>query len=281
MPTPVKFAAQKFELPIIEIADPKSPKIHSQLREYDVPIGIMVSFRIVPLEFLKIFERGFVNLHPSLLPDLRGAAPVQWAIMNGYSRSGITTFIIDEKVDTGNILMQRKFEIEPDETSREVFERIAPDSAKILIESIEKYLAGKIVPSEQLDVTIATEKILHTAPKIRRKHRIIKWDSSAQKIHNKIRALSPSPGAITKLGNKVIKILRSKMTDLQSNGEPGAIAKIPELTGYKNENGIAVNTGDIIILLTELQPAGKKVMKSKEFAMGYIKNSKKFEEIIE
>ena len=275
MPTPVKFAAQKFGLPVIEIADPADTKIHSELRKYDVPIGIMVSFRIVPPEFLKIFERGFINLHPSLLPDLRGAAPIQWAIMNGYKTSGITTFIIDEKVDSGNILMQRKFEIGQDETTREIFEKIAPDSAELLVESIEKYLSGEISPSEQ------SGKILHKAPRIKRKHQIIHWDWNSQKIHNRIRGLSPTPGALAKFGGKMVKILRSKLTDVLASGEPGEIAEIPEITGQKNENGIAVNTADKVILLTEIQPAGKKIMKATDFARGYLKKSVKFEEIVE
>ncbi len=132
IPTPVKTTAIELGIPVLEIPDVNDAQIHSRMAKFGVSVGIIVSFKIVPKEFLSAIPGGFVNLHPSLLPDLPGAAPVQWAIMHGYSQSGMTTFVVDEKIDAGRILLQKKFEIGMEETAGEVFDRIAPDGAQLL-----------------------------------------------------------------------------------------------------------------------------------------------------
>ncbi|MCD6418925.1 methionyl-tRNA formyltransferase [bacterium] len=266
-PTPVKMVAVESNLPIVEVYDVHDRKVHSELASFSAPLGVLVSFKIVPVEFLAVFPEGVINLHPSLLPDLRGAAPVQWAIMLGYKKSGLTTFVISEKVDCGKILMQDSFVIGDDETAGEVFEKIVSPGAELIEKSVAGYLSGKIVPRKQMPDGE------HRAPKILRKHRIINWEWNAQKIHNRIRGLSPKPGAVSAFGKKMIKILRSKIPAQNFTADfknPGEIVNV-------GKDEIIVSTGDGAIALIELQPEGRQKMTASEFARGYVKgDGKKF-----
>ncbi len=265
IPTPVKSAALELNLPLVEIPDVNDPEIHKRLASFGAPLAVLVSFKIVPKEFLAAFPEGVINLHPALLPDLRGAAPIQWAIMLGYKKSGLTTFIVSEKVDCGKILLQNEFDINIDETAGEVFEKIVHPGAEILSKSISGYLSGEIVPMEQ-----SSDEYRHRAPRILHKHRNINWKWSSEKIHNRIRGLSPSPCAISMFGEKIIKILRSKSTGDRISKNPGEIANI-------EDDRIIVNTGDGTIALLELQPEGRPKMTAAEFARGYVKpNRMKF-----
>ena len=263
-PTPVKVAAEDLKIPVLEIGDVCDAGIHAKIRQLGADVGIVVSFRILPPEFLRTIPAGFVNLHPSLLPDLRGAAPVNWAIMLGYKKSGLTTFVVNEKVDAGNILAQWEFEIGEDETAGEVFERIVVPGARLLAESVEGYLSGRIAPKPQRGAPC------NRAPKIRREHRVIDWRQNARWVHNRIRGLSPSPGALTSMGERTIKILRSKVGDKSFCGAPGEVVDICD-------DAIWVSCGEGVVGLVELQPEGKKVLDAQSFANGYIKSNAKFD----
>ncbi len=262
MPTPVKSAALKLNLPVLEIADVNDSEIHKKLAYFGAPLAVLVSFKIVPKEFLAAFPNGIINLHPALLPDLRGAAPVQWAIMLGYEKSGLTTFIVSEKVDCGKILLQSEFDIGIDETAGEIFQKIVQPGAEILERSISEYISGKIVPK------IQSGEYSHRAPRILHKHRIINWEWSARKIHNRIRGLSPYPGAITSFFEKTVKVLRSKLIDDGKSKRPG------EIIGIEND-AIVVDTGDGYIALFEIQPEGRPKMTASEFTRGYVKPTRR------
>ncbi len=258
IPTPIKGEARRLNLPVIEIPDVDDPQVHRELAELGVPLAIMVSFKFVPVEFIRAFPKGIINLHPSLLPDLRGAAPVQWAIMYGYSESGLTTFLLSEKLDAGDILLQEKFSIGDNETFGELLCRITQPGASLLSESVVGYLTGKITCVPQKG------KPQNLAPKIQFVHRIIQWEWDARMIHNRIRGLSPYPTAIVKLGEKVIKIIKARLVDTETKGEPGTIANVAG-------GEIWVHTGKGLIALLELQPEGRKKMFAREFAKGYIR----------
>ncbi len=264
IPTPVKVMAEKLGLPVIEIPDVSDRTVHGKISDAGADVGVVVSFKILPPEFLRAVPAGFVNLHPSLLPDLRGAAPVNWAIMLGYRTSGLTTFVLNERVDAGNILMQREFEIGENETAGEVFERIVVPGAELLVESLEGYLSGRLKPVPQVG------EGKNKAPKIKRVHRLIRWTWDSRTIHNRIRGLSPVPGALTGFDGRIVRILRSRIAEESGNfGEPGQVLEIvPE--------GIVVAGGEGAVLLTEIQPEGKKIMDGRSFANGYIKHNSKF-----
>jgi len=268
IPTPVKIAAQNLGIDVIEIADVADTETHKKLAGFDVPVALIVSFKLVPPEFIKIFPKGIINLHPSLLPDLRGAAPVQWAIMHGYSRSGMTAFIIDRETDTGNMLMQRSFDIGENETTDDIYDKIVHPGAELLFKSADSYLSGGIEPGIQVGL------IQHKAPRIKRKHCLIRWEWSALKIHNRIRALTPNPGASAAFAGKNVKILSSLCVDNYTGKEPGSII---ESDGDK----ILVATGDGVVAILEIQPEGKPVLKAEQFAAGYFKKAEKFEGVHE
>ncbi len=257
-PTPVKVEAMRLGADIVEVSDVGDPEIHRLISSFGFEVAVLVSFRILPPEFLRIFPKGIVNLHPSLLPDLRGAAPVNWAIMLGYRRSGLTTFVISEELDAGDVLLQEEFEIGPDETAGEVFSRIAAPGARLLVESVLGYISGELVPRPQEGV------VRHRAPRIVRKHRIIRWGWDAERVHNRIRGLSPKPAAIATFDGKVVRLLRSKLVPDCADGEPGAVVDV-------SDEGIVVRTGRGAVLITHIQPEGRRVMAASEFARGYIR----------
>ena len=259
-PTPVKIVALECGLPVLEIPDVTASEIHTKLTEIEAPIAILVSFKIVPVEFLQAFPKGIINLHPSYLPDLRGAAPVQWAIMLGYEKSGLSTFIISEKVDSGEILLQEHFNIGIDETAGDVFMKITHPAAKLLTRSVNGYMSGDIISRTQ------SSNAYHRAPRIKQKHRIIEWEWTAREIHDRIRALQPVPSALSRIGNRNVKIIRSKIEKYESKPtrNPGEIITV-------SDNAIIVQTGLGTIGLLQLQPEGRAAMSAEEFARGYIK----------
>ena len=259
IPTPVKIAAKELSIPVIEIDDVNDPIVHQKISDFDAPAALLLSFKILPVNFLRIFPKGIINLHPSLLPDLRGAAPVNWAIIRGYKKTGLSTFIINEKVDFGNILMQKTITIHPNETAGELFKRMVTPAAELFARSLELYLNGKITPQPQPDVEV------NNAPRIKQIHRSINWNKSAREIHNRIRGLSPTPGAIANFKGKQVKIYRTTLLNYYENKKPGEIA----LT----KDGFSIACGEGALGILEIQPESKVVMSGIQFANGYIKSS--------
>ena len=269
VPNPVKVVAQSKSFPVIEALDVASPELHRKLRSLNVDIAILVSFKILPKEFLAVFPKGIINLHPSLLPDLRGAAPVNWAIILGYERTGLSTFLLEEKVDAGRILLQREITIGPDETAGELYSKMVAPGAEMLIESVYGYLDGSIKPTPQ------TGEPTNRAPKIRRAHRLIRWSKPAFEVHNLIRGLSPKPGALCIFGGKTVKILRTKVITKSEKNEPGMV--------ISSKNKLIVGCGEGSLEIIQIQPEGGKILSGEQFLRGYLKESigAKFEEIHE
>lgn len=256
IPTPVKSAAADMGIPILE---PKSLKDSSFIREIaslDVELSCVVAFRILPDELISIPKRGTVNLHASLLPLYRGAAPIQRAIMAGEKITGATTFFIRREVDTGNILLQKSLPLAEDEDFGSLHDRLAELGADLLLKTIEGIKSGKLkeIPQDDAKAT--------NAPKIKSDDLKINWDNSAGRIHDQVRGLSPFPGVSARVNNLVIKIFKTEISDETVEGySPGEISRI---TG----SYFTVATGDGSLKVLELQRQGKKRMETSEFLRG-------------
>jgi len=254
LPTPVKKIALERELPFIAIEDVADPRLVEKIEEVSPELGVVVAFKILPKSVYDAPELGTINVHPSLLPDLRGPAPLRWAIIRGLKETGITTFQLVDRPDAGNILLQKRVEIGPNETWGELSERIIPISANVLLETIDRLCSGKIAPQKQ-DHTKATK-----APKIKHETAIIDWRKPARDVHNLIRGLAPKPGASTEIDGAVLKIFESRVT--VGIGNPGEV--IAASPGEK----LIVACGEGAIEIKFLQVSGKKAMDAASFLLG-------------
>jgi len=266
LPTPVKEYAIERGLEIVEVNKKtlKSDSFIHRLKEFRPYLGVIASFTIIPSFIVQLPIKGIVNVHPSLLPLYRGAAPVNWAIINGESQTGVTTFLVGDRVDAGGVLLQKAVKIKDGETAGELRKRLSYEAATLLEQSVDRYLRGVLKPASQSD-SQATP-----APKIKHRHRIVDWSNSAHRICNLILGLSPSPAALTKFRGKDIKLLRAKFLTDERQASPGEIIKI-------DSEGIVVAGGEGLLLLTEVQPAGSKVMFARDFVNGYrVKRTEKF-----
>ncbi len=256
--SPIKTFAHQHGLKILTPDDLKDDEFIKKLKGLNLDAILVVAFRILPEEVFTLPPLGTVNLHASLLPKYRGAAPINWAIINGETKTGLTTFYIRKKVDTGDIILQKEVEIGPDETFGQLHDRMAEIGARMLLETVGLMEKGKIKLIRQ-DESKATK-----APKITPEHCRIDWSSQASAIKNLIRGLSPSPGAFTLFRGKILKIFKS---------ETSGASEYPDVFGAivesDNPKKIWVKTGNGLLSLGEVQPEGKKRMSGEEFIRGY------------
>lgn len=258
-----KFALEK-GYKILQPESLKDPEFINELRQLNADLFVVVAFRILPEEVYTIPKLGTFNLHSSLLPKYRGAAPINWAIINGDKATGVTTFFLDKSVDTGKIIEQREIEISDDDNAGTLHDKLKELGAETVLSTVKKIEAGNVELMRQNNAD-ATK-----APKIFKDDCRIDWTGFAYDIHNKIRGLSPYPAAWTLLNYKNCKIFASRLTDLQSDEKPGFIEV--------NDGKIFVNTSDNKLEILELQLEGKKRMNTEEFLRGYKKeNLVKFE----
>lgn len=253
-PTDVKRAALELKLPVIDVVNLKDTQFQDELKELNPDLLVVVAFRILPREILEIPRKGSVNLHASLLPKYRGAAPIHHAVMNGETETGCTVFFITEEVDTGLIIDRKKTIIGPDETTGELYNRLKVLGSDLLLESIEKIETGNYEPAEQ------DHKLATPAPKLFREDAKIDFKMPCRDVHNKIRGLSPFPGAWCKYEGKKMNIYRSRIGhDLDM--EPGELM----FSDHKLLAGCKEGTVELI----EVQLPGTKRMSGQEFANGY------------
>lgn len=252
-PSPVKKLALQHDLPVYQPVSLKDSDFLAEMSRLAPDLFTVVAFRILPEVLFRMPTAGTINLHGSLLPRYRGAAPIQWALLNGESETGVTTFFIQKSVDTGNMLLQRKLPIKPDETFGELHDRMAELGATTLLDTIDGIAAGTLQATPQ-DDTLATR-----APKITPDLLPIDFTQSASKVHNQIRAFSPKPGAYTVLVGQRIKFLRSHLVAKQ--GRPGKVIAV-------DRDGFTVACGDQALTITEVQPEGKRAMESRAFLSG-------------
>ena len=252
--SPVKKAARRYELPILQPDELRDPFFIRALAGFSPEVFLVVAFRILPPEVFSIPPFGCINLHPSLLPELRGAAPINWALMRGLSRTGLTTFLIERQVDTGDILLQEPVDIKPDDDAGSLSARLAELGAQLCIRTLEGLEAGELKPGPQ-------KGEVSTAPRLTRDTCRIDWNRPAVEIHNQVRGLSPTPAAFTTLNQKTVKLFCTKPLDDFGDGEPGTVAG-------EVDDMLAVYTGREALGIIELQMEGRRRMNAGEFLRG-------------
>jgi methionyl-tRNA formyltransferase len=254
--SPVKQEAMHLGLPIFQPERLKDPEFLDWLKARNADCFIVVGFRILPPEVFEIPPKGTVNLHASLLPKYRGAAPIQWALINGEKKTGVSTFFIERKVDTGDLILQEGIPIGPDETAGQLHDRLAEVGADLLVKTADLVDQGPVrrIPQEGTPTP---------APKILPENCQIDWTLPAERIVNLIRGLSPIPGAFTRWDEKRLKILRasSDKTSVSQLSKPGRVA-------VAAGGDIIVEAGTGSVRIHELQIEGKKRMEAKEFLRG-------------
>lgn len=260
--SPVKEMALHSNIPIFQPENLKDGLFISQLKSIEFNIGVVVAFRILPKEVYSIPHLGMFNLHGSLLPKYRGAAPIQWALINGEKETGLTTFLLQEKVDVGNVILQEKVSIGEDDNFESLHNRMAIVGSELIIKTLE------VISKGDVSVQVQDNAKASSAPKITKEICKIRWDSSAESIHNLIRGLSPNPAAYTLIEERAFKIFKSSLIDNLSDSKPGTI----ELKNQK----IYVNTADKKMILEEVQLEGKKRIKVEDFIRGFRFKTKSF-----
>ena len=256
----VKQYALSRHLPVLQPVSLKEPDFIEELKSYNANLFVVVAFRKLPDEVWSLPESGTFNLHASLLPDYRGAAPINHAVINGESMTGVTTFFLNSEIDTGRIILNRSVEIGPDETAGELHDRLMVTGAELTLETVNAIESGTFTLTEQPKTTNS----LKSAPRIFRKDCQINWNEPALKVHNLIRGLSPYPGAFSSMhttnGTIEVKIIRSAIASFEAILMPGE-------TAIRDNRLYAACAGGFIEIL-QLQPAGKKAMETPDFLRG-------------
>lgn len=268
--SPVKTYAREQKLPILQPENLSDNKFIQQLKDLHPKLQVVVAFKILPSEVFNIPEYGTFNLHASLLPDYRGAAPINHVIINGESKTGATTFFLDDKVDTGKIIMKKETKITKDETAGTLHDKLKVLGSELVMETVDAIRENdyQAIPQDEL---INNFKTLKKAPKIFKEDCRINWNKPCREVYNFIRGLSPYPAAQTLLTNSnqiKLKIFQAYPEKKRHEYRCGTL-----LSDHKNF--IKVATSDGFINLEEIQQSGKKKMDVKEFLKGF-KNIEEF-----
>jgi len=258
----VKKYADEKGLHILQPEKLKNPLFIEQLKALKADIQVVVAFRMLPEIVWNMPAMGTINLHGSLLPQYRGAAPINWAVINGEKETGVTTFKLQHEIDTGDILLQERFSIGEDETAGEVHDRMKEIGAALLVKTIDGLAAGMLTEQPQVSVPSTQYSVLRLAPKIFTETCKIDWNKPVDEIYNLIRGLSPFPAAFTFLNEKMLKIYASK----KEIADPSVVAG-EFLTDNKTFLKFAATGG--YISAKEIQLEGKKKMLVDEFLRGY------------
>ncbi len=254
LPTPVKNYTISRGLKVLSPQFLKDEVFINELKAINANLFVVVAFRILPKEIFTIPPKGTINLHASLLPKYRGAAPIQWALINGEKETGVTTFFIEEKIDIGNILLQSKIEIGDDDNFGSLHDKLMIIGADLLLQTVN------LIESGNYELIKQDDSLSSPAPKITKEICRINWNKTALQIHNLVRGLSPTPCAFFELNNKIYKVYKTKVI----NNIKLEIGKI-----YQTKNEIFIGTGDGTIQILELQMEGRRRMTAEEFLRGY------------
>ncbi len=254
--SPVKEVALRYNIPVLQPTSLKDPGFIEELRSYNANLQIVVAFRMLPEAVWNMPAIGTFNLHASLLPQYRGAAPINWAIINGEKETGCTTFFLQHEIDTGDILFSEKETIEENDTFESLYNRLKLKGAGLVLKTVRSIEEENYQPVPQ-----QFSSTLKAAPKIHKETCKIDWSKPAEEIHNFIRGLSPYPSAWTELNGKTLKIFKTEKISETSLKNPG------ELTS-DHKTYIHFYTGKEILSVLELQLEGKKRMTVEEFLRG-------------
>lgn len=267
-PPPVKVYAESQGIPVLQPVKMKDPDFIAQLRAYHADLQVVVAFRLLPEVVWDMPRFGTFNVHAALLPQYRGAAPINWAVINGETETGVTTFFLDKYVDTGRIIAQKRFPIPADADVEYVYDGLMALGADLAVETIDSILAadGDISSIDQQEI-IDQKQLgeLHPAPKIFKETCEIQWQQTAKALHDFIRGLSPVPGAWAKVSvdgkpATVLKIYKAAPTDRKATAEPG--------TFVLEKGHLYVHATDHLLELLEVQLSGKKRMEARAFLNG-------------
>lgn len=257
--TAVKQYAVSQNIPVLHPPRLKNPEFLKELAAYKADLQVVVAFRMLPELVWAMPKYGTFNLHASLLPQYRGAAPINWAIINGETETGVTTFFIEKEIDTGKIIFSEKVAIEKDESAGSLHDKLMEVGGKLVLQTVEAIQSGDYPQKEQ-----DHSKAIQEAPKIFKEDCEINWNQEASTIYNFVRGLSPYPAAWTTLGDKTMKVYvteRVESFDKENQKHEGIASDGKSFLQYKCTDG-AIN-------ITELQLQGKKRMKVKDFLAGY------------
>ncbi len=256
--SPVKEAATAHGIPVLQPSNLKSLDFIEKLRSYRADLQVVVAFRMLPEIVWNMPPLGTFNLHASLLPDYRGAAPINWAIINGETTTGVTTFFLKHEIDTGNIIFQEEEAILPSDNFGSLYEKLMHRGAKLVQKTIENIAQDTIDLKEQDDA-----KAVHHAPKLTKETGEIDWTKSATAIHNLVRGLSPFPAAWTRIKDKTCKIYATQVLAGNLQG------KVPGEYWTDGKKELQFQTGENILSILELQLEGKKRLEIGEFLRGF------------
>ena len=251
-------------LPVLQPEKLKAPEFIQSLRSLNADLQVVVAFRMLPEIVWSMPPLGTINLHGSLLPKYRGAAPINWAVINGESITGVTTFRLQQEIDTGNILMQESFPIGPNDTAGDVHDKMKEIGARLLVRTIDGLADGTISEKPQLPSLSTEGQTLPQAPKLFTETCRINFHLNADRVHNLIRGLSPFPGAFTEWEGKMVKIFRTEKVSI-----PLGESKSPGSFRTDQKTYLWFYCGTDAVSVLELQLEGKKRMKIEEFLRGY------------
>lgn len=255
-PTPVKELAEQHGIPVYQPEKLRDPAVVEQLRSLFPDLIVVVAYgQILPKSILEIPRYGCINVHASLLPRYRGAAPIHRVVMEGEQVTGVTTMLMDVGLDTGDMLVKRATEIRPEETSGDLHDRLALLGREAMEETLQRLCGGKLVPEPQEDSQSTY------APMLKKEHGLVDWQASAQEVHNQVRGLSPSPGAYTILEGETLKISATSIENCPVEDEPGTVLDAAT-------DGVRVACGVGVLRIGVLQLPGKKRLPAGEFLRG-------------
>ena len=263
-PSQVKQYALEHGLPVLQPEKMKDPAFIEQLRSYDANLQVVVAFRMLPEVVWAMPEYGTFNVHAALLPQYRGAAPINWAVINGETETGVTTFFLDHDIDTGRIILKKQFPIPDDADVEYVYDGLMHLGAQICLETLEAIIAADGHPVSIPQDSVLEGSAIKTAPKIFKETCDINWSKTAKQVYDFIRGLSPVPGAWATLvapdgKETVLKVYKTRKTDRQGQGS-GVIST--------DGKALYISAADHLLEIVELQLAGKKRMLARDFLNG-------------
>ena len=263
--TPVKEKALEYDIPVYQPVKARDPEFIALLEEMNPDCIVVVAFgQILPKAILDIPKYGCINVHASLLPKYRGAAPIQWAVIDGEEKSGVTTMLMDEGLDTGDMLEKIEYVLDENETGGSLFDKLSTLGGELILSTLEKIEDGTITRTPQ------GESVTSYAKMLQKSMGKIDWSMEAVKIERLIRGLNPWPSAYTSLKGKTVKIWAAKVEEGQTTGNPGRVTV--------TKDKLLVETGEGFLSITELQLEGKKRMETAAFLRGFtVEDQSEFE----